>query len=442
MMRFYFSSMLSMLVILGLSSCLVPDKSFPQLPDGIWRGVLKLDSRPATPNPKGEPLPDKLQLTFEEVTQGELPFTFAIRYNRSGKMVMELINGEERILSGDITFGRSRYLAKDTFSVNFPLSDTYIHGLYEENVMEGEWVIPYRDTYNRIPFVAKYGHNYRFTQLRKPPIMDMTGSWAVTFGLTEEEDPYPGVAELRQKGNSLTGTFLTETGDYRYLEGTVQANKLYLSVFDGAHAFLFEGKIGQDSLIRGIFRSGRQYQTIWEGKPDQKASLRDAMTITGIKKGVPVAFSFPDEKGNLVSLTDIPGKLKFIQIMGTWCPNCLDETRFLQEFLWNNKEKDIGVVGLAFERYPEKEKVLPLLAAWRKRLQVSYPLLWAGSHRKKEASVALPFLEEVFAFPTLLILNGRNEVLRVHTGFSGPATSQYKYFKKEFQEYVNKNYNK
>ncbi|MDV7401472.1 hypothetical protein RZS08_59185, partial [Arthrospira platensis SPKY1] len=101
--------------------------------------------------------------------------------------------------------------------------------LYENDVLGGEWVVNYKENY-RIPFVAHFGQGYRFTQLRKTPDMDLSGKWEVNFGL-DTDAPYPAVGEFRQEGNQLYGTFLTETGDYRFLEGTVQADKFYLSCF-------------------------------------------------------------------------------------------------------------------------------------------------------------------------------------------------------------------
>lgn len=167
-MRIITLNLFSFLTILLLcTSCLVTDDHFSRLPNGSWRGVLKLDSRPVSSNPKGEPLPEKLNLKFDEVTDGELPFTFEITYITEDSFVMDLINGTEKIRASEIYFGRDKYLAKDTFRINFPTYDTYLHGLYEENVMEGEWVINYRTEYNKIPFVAKFGQNHRFTQLKK-----------------------------------------------------------------------------------------------------------------------------------------------------------------------------------------------------------------------------------------------------------------------------------
>ena len=56
----------------------------------------------------------------------------------------------------------------------------------------------------------------------------------------------------------VTGTFLTETGDYRYLEGVVDGDSLKLSCFDGSHAFLFHAALDQDSF-RGRFWSGTHW---------------------------------------------------------------------------------------------------------------------------------------------------------------------------------------
>ena len=317
---------------------------------------MKLDSRPVSSNPKGEPLPEKLNLKFDEVTDGELPFTFEIIYITEDSFVMDLINGTEKIRATDISFGRDKYLAKDTFRINFPTYDTYLHGLYEENVMEGEWVINYRTEFNRIPFVAKFGQNHRFTQLKKQPIMHLTGSWEAEFGLVDGEDPYPGVAEFKQTGNYLTGTFLTETGDYRYLEGTVQLNKLYLSVFDGSHAFLFEGKINTDSTINGIFRSGKHYQTIWKAKPQKNSTLRDPNSITQLVSDQPLSFEFPDIDGNIVSLNEKSSRSEIFSIgyfIGYTLKKDIKQTNLdeLESVEWVD-------INLVKEILPEKRKII------------------------------------------------------------------------------------
>ena len=97
---------------------------------------------------------------------------------------------------------------------------------------------------------------------------------------------------------------MTETGDYRFLEGTVQENKFWLSVFDGAHAFLFEGKILNDNELTGTFRSGKHYTTTWAAKRNADATLTSPDSLTYLLPGYDaVAFSFenPDVTNHFIA---------------------------------------------------------------------------------------------------------------------------------------------
>jgi thiol-disulfide isomerase/thioredoxin len=426
-------------VILGLNSCFFSaENPYTGLPPGKWRAVLKLVNNPINPNPRGEPLPDKVNLKFEEVTDGELPFIFEVKYVTKDSFYIEIINGDERIVVDDIKIGRDKSQAKDTILINFPVFDSYIRGFFLENAIDGEWVVRNKENY-RIPFIARHGRDYRFTNLRKDPVMDVSGRWDATFEIGTE-DEYKGVGEFKQDGNHLTGTFLTETGDYRYLEGTVQANKLYLSCFDGSHAFLFEGKINpKDSTMIGSFRSGNAYQTSWEAKFNPNAKLKDANALTFLKPGYDrFDFSFENTTGKTVSLKDAryQNKVKIIQIMGTWCPNCRDETDFLVNYLKEHPDQDVEVIALAFERYKEKDKAMEALKRYQEHFKMDYELLLAGNSNKAEASKVLPMLNAVLAYPTMIVIDKNNRVQRIHTGFSGPATSEYKQFKAEFSRFI------
>ena len=293
-----------------------------------------------------------------------------------------------------------------------------------------------------IPFIAKQGHDWRFTPLRKPPLLDLTGQWACTFGLEswpDAEDPYPAIGEFKQVGNHLTGTFLTETGDYRFLEGTVQADKFYLSCFDGAHAYLFHGKILPDSTLTGAFFSGKHYRTTWSGRRDAKFKLADADSLTFLKPGFEkVAFSFQNPDGKTISLDnpEYRGKAKIIQIMGTWCPNCRDETTFLVNYLKENNPQNLAVIALAFEKHTDKPSADKAIRTYKQRLEMPYEVAYAGTNKKADAANSLPMLKEVLAYPTLLFLDKNDRIVKIHTGFSGPATSEYASFKENFNKFV------
>jgi thiol-disulfide isomerase/thioredoxin len=381
-----------------------------------------------------KPFSKEVNPKFDEMTEGELPFTFEVKYVRPDSFYIEIINGEERIVVNDIQIGRSKSEARDSILINFPVFDSYIKGYFLENAIDGQWIVRNKENYS-IPFVARHGRDYRFTNLRKEPVMDVNGRWEVTFDVGAEK-PYPAVGEFQQKGNYLSGTFLTETGDYRFLEGTVQANKLYLSCFDGSHAFLFEAKINPaDSTMIGLFRSGHLSQEPWKAKFNPRATLKNANSLTYLKPGYSrIDFTFENVDGKTISLRDEPyqNKVKIIQIMGTWCPNCRDETEFLVNYLKEHPEQDIAVIALAFERHKEKEKALNALRTYRQAFGMNYELLLAGNSDKAEASLALPMLNAIMAFPTMIVIDQNDRVQRIHTGFSGPATGEHKQFKAEF----------
>lgn len=436
------------LIASSFSACFVMEGKFTAVAPGVWRGTIEMVTREVVAQQSNEihtarqlftqkdkkTLPDNVKIP--ESTEGELPFLFEVKYLTDTTFEIDIINGEERIKvdAADIRHGRNRQTGKDTLRIDFPVYGSYIKALYQERVIDGEWIIPAKGlTYK---FNAHYGQNHRFTTLAKPPKADLTGKWDCNFDLANDK-PYKAIGELRQNGNILRGTFRTETGDYRYLDGEVQADKFYLSTFDGSHAFIFEGKIRADGHLDGTFRSGRGIPEIWEGRKNESVELRDANALAVAKSTESINFTFPNAEGKAVSLSDYGQKVKILQIMGTWCPNCWDETRFLTQYLKENPSEKLAIIALSFERNPEIAATQ--VAIYKKKMNLPYEILVAGTSTKKEEAVkAVPFLSEVFAYPILVFVDKNNKIRRVHTGFDGPATSKYADFKKEFDEFSKK----
>ena len=423
--------------LFAYSGCFVIQNHYTKVAPGLWRAVLQLTPSQVTPNKKGAPLPEKMNLKFDEATSGELPFLLDIEYVSDTTLTVTIINGDEKIKSDpeDIKIGHNRANGQDTIRIDFPVYGTFIRAVYRERVMEGEWVKPASNS--SIPFIAHQGDDHRFTTLAKAPMQDISGKWATVFS-ANDSSKYNAIGEFVQKGNVLNGTFRTETGDYRFLSGEVQGDKIYLSCFDGAHAFLFEGKMNNDGTIFGFFRSSKSEPEYWEAKRDANFQLRDPNAISGSKVGTaPINFSFNDAQGKKIALTDFGKKVKIVQIMGTWCPNCRDETNFLTQYLKNNKNDNLAVIALAFER--NKEIAVVQLQTYKKRMGVPYDILLAGTTTNKDSTTkALPFLTEIVGYPTMIFLDKNNVIRRVHTGFDGPATGRYADFEKEFDEFTKK----
>lgn len=410
--------------------CLTADRSFTRVAPGIWRGVLSLEKFHIPVRDK-----DTVMLLTEQFKPGELPFNFEVKYVDGERFYIEIINGSERIRCDSIQYGRDRSQARDTMNVHFPEYQSYLHAEIRGGVMQGEWVVTTKENY-RIPFYAHAGRGYRFTSMSEPPLRDLSGEWAAAFDIASDS-PYKAIGEFQQEGNRLTGTFRTETGDYRYLEGTVQGRKFWLSCFDGAHAFLFGGSIRGDSL-QGEFRSGKSAGELWAAWRDPNFRLGKADSLTTLKAGAK-DFSFqvktPDGRDLSFPGPTFEGKVKIFTIMGTWCPNCRDEQNFLTQYLREHPEmvQKLAIVGFSFERHKDPAQANAHLAEYKRKMGIPFEIVHAGKNSKDEAAQFFPSLSRVMAFPTMIILDQNNQVRRIHTGFDGPATSKYGEFKKEFE---------
>jgi thiol-disulfide isomerase/thioredoxin len=412
------------------NACIEPQNSFTKIPPGIWRGVLYLTENPQFAE-------NKKEIVQKTDYNGELPFNFEVIYTDKDNFYIELINDTERIKVDDIVFTNAKSINKDSVAILFKEFDTRIEALYENSTMEGTWHVNYRENYT-IKFKATHGKDYRFEPNKKPLTANFSGKWEAIFD-PNTENAFPGIAVFQQNENKIIGTIETETGDYRFLEGNVYGDKAFLSCFDGSHAFLIEAKILQDGSLSGSFRSGKHYTVGWEGKRNEDATLQNAFSLAKSTSTKAVEFSLPDQNGKMVTLNDekYKGKVKILEIMGTWCPNCKDATLYLQEMKKNPAFTNVEVVSLAFERYRDTTAALSLLNIYHEKNDLEWDILLGGYFDKKEAADKLGFLDKVVAYPTLIILDNQNVIQHVYTGFYGPATDKYESFKQEFETKLN-----
>ncbi|MEO6914782.1 MAG: TlpA disulfide reductase family protein, partial [Chitinophagaceae bacterium] len=288
-----------------------------------------------------------------------------------------------------------------------------------------------------MPFVATFGDKERFTGLSSPKA-DVNGRWAVTFTAKTGKTNF-SVGEFVQKGARLTGTFLTPSGDYRFLEGNVSNDSMFLSGFDGGHAFLFSAKLVGDSLAGGRFYSGFLRAETWTARRDSSAKLGDVYSDTKLKtRQARLDFTFPDLDNNPVSISDpkYKGKVVLIQIMGSWCPNCMDETSFLSDYYDKNRYRGFEVIALAYETSTDFARSQKLLQPFRDRFNVKYPILITGVTATDSllTEKTLPQLEKLGLFPTSIFVDRSGRVRKMFTGFSGPGTGKhFDEFKEEFE---------
>jgi peroxiredoxin len=368
----------------------------------------------------------RLEVMDKEV----LPFNFDLKKEHSG-YVIDIYNAEETIHVDEIDINN------DSIKIKMPAFEGYIAGIFSDSAITGKFI---KESLDRIvPFYAVFGDSTRFQSSENARI-NVSGIWETKFS-PDTEDEYMAKGIFTQQKNRVSGTFRTNTGDYRYLEGAVDGDSLRLSTFDGAHAFLFTAMVTDSSLI-GTFYSGNHFKEPFIAQRNDEFELADEESLTFLKEGYEeLQFSFPDTNDNLISLEDsrFKEKVVVVQIMGTWCPNCLDETKFLSEYIKTRKRDNFEVVALAFEYAKTKDLAFDRIERLKSRVGVPYPILLAqyGSSDKIKANEKLPMLNHILSYPTTIFIDKKGKVRKIHTGFNGPATGEkYIDFKEDFDNYI------
>ncbi|GAA4820347.1 TlpA disulfide reductase family protein [Algivirga pacifica] len=361
----------------------------------------------------------------------DMPFLFELKKaDNEAEVEAYLINGadEELILIDNITF------TGDSLIMPMHIFDAELRAKVGENGLEGEYV---KIGAYGLPFKAEKGTS-RF-DIGDAPVANITGKWKVTF-TKKDGGETPAIGVFKQNDSKVTGTFLTKTGDYRFLEGVIDGKTLKLSTFDGTHAYLFTAEVADGKITNGQFWSGKTGYRTWEATLDPGVELPDPTTLTHLKEGYEsLSFSFPNLEGKQVSLEDekFKDKVVIVQILGSWCPNCMDETKFLAPFYKQYKDKGVEVIGLGYENTDDFEVAKKKLERMKKRFDIQYELLYAG--QPSEAAASLPMLNHVMSFPTSIIIDRSGKVRQIHTGFSGPGTGEYyEHFVEEFTLLIDK----
>ncbi len=360
----------------------------------------------------------------------EVVFNMEIK-NTGNQTQLFIINGTEKLLAQEVKIkDDSVFFRMPAFESEFKTQ------VQKDGSLKGIWIKGTATKTQHWPFMAIPGKT-RFVSSQGSAKYNISGRWSVTItranGATR-----PAVAEFVEKGNYLTGTFLTPTGDYRYLQGVVTGDSLLLSTFDGAHAYTFSAKIiDANKMANGFFGSGIGGKETWIAERNNNAMLPGGNNPQ-LKEGYSkLDFVFSDIDGNKVSISDerFRNKVVIVQIMGSWCPNCLDETKFLSGYYDSNRSRGIEIVSLAYEYSTDFQRSQKSLRKFQQLFNVKYPMLITGVSISDtlRTEKTLPQVTPIRSFPTTIFLDKKGNVQEIHSSFYGPGSGQhYEKFKKEF----------
>ena len=354
-----------------------------------------------------------------------LPFKFEL-INESNKLIMVVENDKETLIYDDIIF------EADSLKISMPPYDAVIIAKVENESLYGRYLK--EESGKEAPFFATINNESKF-QSDKKANFSLSGKYKTVF---RAENPYPGLGLFTQNGNEVSGTFRKNTGDTRFLSGITFGDSILLSTFDGAHPYLIKAEKKGDTIFGNLHYYNDSITEFWMIE-DQSYELADSKTLTKLKDGVQsINFNFKDTNGKFISLNDIQFKDKVVvvQILGTWCPNCLDETQFFLSYIEENPNEDLAFVGLSVEAAKTEENAMNRIKNMIDKFNIPYPVLLAqyGGTDKEKFLKKIPMLENIISYPTTIIIDKSGKVNSIHTGFNGPATGQaYIDYKKDFK---------
>ncbi len=363
---------------------------------------------------------------------------------KSSDSSFTIINATEKIVCRPAVFrGDSIFFTTPVFENLFCLKKI------DNNTLTGEWRNISRGKNYKIRVVANITDD-------KPSIGMLPKrsgeKWEADFGNSDGRYKAIGILNYFEPATAtnvltvspLTGTFLTETGDFRFLEGTLVNNQLTLSCFDGSHAFLFTAEMNEtgDSILKGAFYSGLHGEENWTAWRSDKAQLRNPDSLTTLKKGfASISFSCPDLEGKTLSFPSkqFENKVTVVSIMGSWCPNCMDETVFMQDLKNKYGSRGLEIVGLCFERTADYATSVVAVKKLKSNLNANLTFLIAGIASGESVTKTLPTLLGFFSYPTTIFIDKKGVVRKIYTGFYGPSTGfYYNHYIDQTQNFIEK----
>lgn len=362
---------------------------------------------------------------------GKLPFNFKVEESANPQAIqIKIVNGEEEFFHGN------SFIQGDSLIIPFELYDSRIIAKIESpGIISGYWEKRRNGKIlGRIPLKAKAGARKRFDLENIPSKENITGKYQADFFKKGDPQSSPGVGIFNQAGNKVTGTFLKTSGDYRFLEGNISGDSLFLSYFDGSGVYLFKSTISHNK-ITGYFYSGFDGVREFICEKNPGASLPDTKTITQLKPGfTSLNFRLPTPEGELISLKDdrFKNKVVVIELLGSWCPNCMDESKYLAPFFDKNQNKGLEMLGLAFEYSADMKISGPKINRFKEKNGIHYPVVLAGPPNPETAQAIVPELNSINGYPTTIIIDKKGKIREIETGFSGPGTGVY------FQDWIEK----
>ena len=267
------------------------------------------------------------------------------------------------------------------------------------------------------------------------------GNYQVYFE-GEDEATATTVAKFWDKDGTLHGTFIAPDGDYGLLVGQQTGTGFQLNRFTGWQAIVIALEQSAGKWTGKFYAASNDEPRAFRLEPRANLDIEPPASLQTRMKNpnAPFTFSGISLSGETVRSTDdrFKGKALLVDIMGTWCHNCLDSAPLLQQLHDRYGKDGFEVVGLSFEISDDPALAKKNLQLYKERFGLTYTLLFCGSLDDANVEKQLSSqLENFFAYPTSIFIDRKQSVRHIHSGFKGPGTGdEYQRQVQQFDQYA------
>jgi thiol-disulfide isomerase/thioredoxin len=389
------------------SSANVGQSSFAPSIAGVWKGFA----------------------TVGEAQQ--VPITIRIS-GRGPSLKVDFLNGPAD--HSDATAASSANFDGTHLIASFDYFARTLDAVLADGKLEGTYGPAHSTTKSAAPIPFEATLSSAETELTSPlNAPDISGSWEIATSSSKGESAWEFRADPPSGRSSVIKTVIQRIdGDTGGLWGTWNGASYIVSHFNAAGPALYSVTPQADGtlLVKNLLANShapanadliarrpaeaRKENLPAPTDPTQQTTVRDP--------NVPLAFSFPDLSGKIVSNTDsqFRGKVVIVAVGGSWCPNCHDEASFLVDLYKKFHSKGLEIVNLDFER-GEPDTDTPRLKAFIAHYGIPYTVLTAGT--TDQLTEKIPQGVNLNCWPTSFFIGRDGLVKETHAGFAGPGNT-------------------
>ncbi len=315
----------------------------------------------------------------------------------------------------------------DSLTFGFSEYGAVMSAVWTGGHLSGEFLRFRKDTtrnrFEAVPVTAKDER----TKEKTAPEVPLVGKYQVYIKSKDAIDS-SSAATFWSHSDSVFGSIIAPDGDYGLMTGHQSGSTVVMGRFTGWQGQLMELTREQNHWTGILFyRMPPAVSFTLEPRAAKVIEVVSPKRISIKDTNKPFGFAGVTVMGDTVTNLDprFKGKALIIDIMGTWCHNCMDAAPLLQKLHMDYGKQGLAVVGLSFELKDDPQTARKNLLLYEERYGITFPVLFCGSLDDKNVEARLRSqLNNFSSYPTTIFVDRKGLVQSIHEGFKGPGAGE------------------